>query len=94
MHRRKNEMTSIDIFYRIFENSEFAGCVFGDKDGPWLRWDIDDYNSKEQNDEYYLLVDRLKDFGVVLRDPLVEHDCISGFLSIKKIIQDSQTLYP
>lgn len=75
-------MTSIEVFYKIFENSEFVGCVFDNKDGPWLRWDIDECDSKEQSNEYYLLIDRLKEFGVILRDPCVEHDCISGSLGI------------
>jgi hypothetical protein len=72
--------TELETFVSLLAGSEFDGCVFMDDGKPWLRFDIDDCDPKEQWDEYCDVLDGLKRFGLTLEDAQVEHDCISGDL--------------
>lgn len=69
----------------IVELEEYLQSYFGssitveqDKDGPWLRYDTDDNDSREQWDEYLEVLECLALEGLTLSDPQLEHDCISG----------------
>ena len=63
-----------------FKGTIFEGCLQVEAGLPWLRYDIDDCGPKEQWDEYIDVVNGLKELGLELVDPYVEHDCISGGL--------------
>lgn len=44
----------------------------------WLRYDTEDSDPKEQWDNYIEVVEVLRELGLVLVEPQVEHDCITG----------------
>jgi hypothetical protein len=44
----------------------------------YLRYDTEDSDSKEQWDNYIMVVEELEAVGLYLDDPYVEHDCITG----------------
>ena len=44
----------------------------------WLRYDTDDSDPKEQWENYIMVQDDLRDYGLKLDDAQIEHDCISG----------------
>ena len=59
----------------------YFGCsitVENDEYGPWLRYDTDDSDSREQWDNYIEVLECMKKVGFILDDPQLEHDCISG----------------
>jgi len=62
------------------KGSSYEYCVEDDEDGAWLRVDTDDSTSKENWTEYCMIQDELREYGLTLDDPYIEHDCISGTL--------------
>lgn len=75
----QSRVPTIDALRQRLEGTFLEGCVEVATDGtPWLRYDIDDCDPKDQWAEYCDVSDQLKSVGLVLEDPCIEHDCISG----------------
>jgi hypothetical protein len=47
-------------------------------DGLYFRYDTEDSTQKENWDVYCDIQDTLREYGYILEDPYIEHDCISG----------------
>lgn len=63
--------------------SEFEECVSLEKENTLaLIFYIDECGPKEQWTEYIDVQERLGELGLALKDPVVEHDCISGELDL------------
>jgi len=65
--------------------TEFESHIQFEGDKPWLRYDTDDCGPKEQWDVYCGVAESLKQIGLELVEPLVEHDCISGYLKLIEV---------
>lgn len=73
--------SKLNALLAVVAGTIFEGHIEVDGEGePWLRYDIDDSDSKEQWDEYCFISEQLKAAGLELDEPCVEHDCISGGL--------------
>lgn len=69
----------IDEMEDLFKGSFLEGHLEEQVEGIlYLRYDIDDCGPKEQWDEYIEVSDELARLGLMLDDPYLEHDCISG----------------
>jgi len=73
--------TEYEIIEELLKGTSLEGCCELALHGsPWVRYDFDSCDSREQQEIYYSLVDELKDVGLQFDDPQIEHDCISGNL--------------
>lgn len=51
-----------------------------DNQGVYLRYDTCDSDSRQQSANWDFVRDELEEYGLQLDDPLIEHDCISGYV--------------
>ena len=68
----------IDTIHDKLKDTCYEGCVTLVDGKPYFRFDTGDNDPDEAWDEYCIVREDLKDVGLTLEDPYVEHDCITG----------------
>ena len=81
-------LSPLAVYREVFKDSVLKYCVTVQNGNLYFRYDTEDRTPKENWDIYIDFQEMLRVKGYEIKDPVIEHDCISGDLATCVVLSE------